>query len=122
MKTNERRLSTRHPIDMSATIITPTTSIPVHTLDICAGGIRVQSPTPVLPETEIALSLDTREETLLKGSVLWAIEVEQKGGSPTFEMGIEADAFILTEQKAIGHADGEALVQEVLSRVREKQD
>lgn len=122
MATTERRLSTRHPINVEATIITPSSSIPARTVDICAGGIRVQSPAPVLPDTDIALSLNTREETLLSGFVLWAIEVAQNEGPPAFEMGIEAEAFILSEHQAIGHAERETLVQEILSRVREKQD
>lgn len=121
MTITERRLSIRHPIDIEATIITPAASIPVHALDIGAGGIRVLSPEPVVPETDIALSLATREETLLSGSILWSIEVEQTQGPPVFEVGIQADAFILKEQEAIGHADREALVLEILSRVREKQ-
>lgn len=120
MTITEKRLSIRHPIGIEATIITPTASIPVHALDISAGGIRVLSPEPVVPETDIALSLSTREETLLSGSILWAVEVQQPQGPPAFEVGIRADAFIIKEQEAIGSADREALVLEVLSRVRKK--
>ena len=120
MTTTEKRLSTRHPIDIEATVITPSASIPARTLDICTGGIRVLSPEPLHPETDIAISLATREETLLSGSTLWAIEVDSKEGSPAFEVGIEVDAFILKEQEAIGHADREALVREIISRVRKE--
>lgn len=121
MTTTEKRLSPRHPINIPATIITSTASIPARTLDISAGGIRVLSPVPVMPETDIALSLATGEETLLSGSILWTIEAEQDG-TRSFEVGIEADAFILREQEAIGRADREALVQEILSRVQKSRD
>jgi hypothetical protein len=117
MINTERRQIPRHLIDIEATIVTPTASIPVHALDISAGGIRVLSPDPVLPETDIVLSLATREETLLSGSVLWTIEIEPKETTPAFEMGIEAYALILNEQEAIGYADREALVREIVSRV-----
>ncbi len=122
MTTNERRLATRHPIDIEATIITPSASIAARALDICTGGIRVLSPEPVVPETDIALSIATREEILLSGAVQWSVEVEQTDGTPAFEVGIQADAFILKEQEAIGHADRVALVLEILSRVQKKQD
>jgi hypothetical protein len=121
MTTTERRQSTRHPIDIKATIITPTASIPVTAMDICARGIRVLSPEPVPPETDIALSLDTREETLLSGSIIWTIEFKQEGAPPAFEVGIEADAFILKDQEAIGHTDRETFVQEILSRIQKSQ-
>jgi hypothetical protein len=117
MTDTERRRIPRHPIDIEATVITPAASIPVHAIDISAGGIRILSPDPVLPETDIVLSLATREETLLSGSVLWTIEVEPKDTAPVFEMGIEAYALILNEQEAIGYADREALVREIVSRV-----
>ena len=83
---------------------------------IGAGGIRVRSSDPVLPDTDIVLSLAAREEILLSGSVLWAITAGQS--STEFEMGIEAEALIFKEQEAIGHADREALVEEILSRIR----
>jgi hypothetical protein len=122
MTNTERRRTPRHPIDIKATLITPTASVPAHVLDIGSGGIRVLSPDPVLPETDIVLSLATREQTLLSGSILWAIEVQDGDGAPAFEMGIEAEAFILKEQEAIGHADRESLVREIVSRVRREQD
>ena len=82
MTITERRLATRHPIDIEATIITPTASIAAHALDICTGGIRVLSPEPLVPETDIALSLATREEILLSGAVQWSVEVDQTDGTP----------------------------------------
>ncbi len=117
MNQTERRVLKRYPIKIDATIITPTRSVSVRTVDIGIGGIRVISPDPILPETDIALSLATREEILLSGSVLWTIEIQREETPPEFEMGIEADAFILKEQEAIGFADRETVVREIISRV-----
>ena len=115
--TEERRLAKRYPIGIDATLITPKASIPVHALDICAGGIRIESPEPVPPELNIALSLATEEETLLSGSILWTLEIKSEAGTPLYEIGIEADAFILRDQEAIGFADKVMLVSEILARV-----
>jgi hypothetical protein len=116
--TQERRLIKRHPIQIDATIITPTTSIKAVTVDISTAGIRVTSPEPILPETDIALSLSTGEETLLSGAILWALEINNKQGKPLYDIGIEVDSVILREHEAIGFADKEVLVTEILSRIQ----
>lgn len=116
--TTERRLDKRHPLGIDAVIITPSASVPVQTVDISTSGIRVTSPEPVLPETNIALSLATENETLLSGAVRWAIEFTGKDGVPGYEIGIDAHAFILKDREAIGFADREAMVGEIISRVR----
>ncbi len=118
MMTPERRLTERHPIEIDAVIITPTASVPAQVVDIGAGGIRLISPEPILPETNIALSLATEEETLLSGTILWTLEIHVKNSSPVFEVGIEADAFFLKDQEAIGFSDKETVVREILSRVQ----
>jgi hypothetical protein len=114
----ERRRIKRHPIKIEATIITPKASIPAHAVDIGAGGIRVLSPEPIPPETVVALSMATEEETLLSGYILWAIEIQREEKPPVFELGIEAHAFILREQEAICLTDKETVVQEILARVQ----
>ena len=115
----ERRLTKRHPIQIDATIITPTDSISAVTVDISTAGIRITSPEPILPETDVALSLATGEETLLSGAILWALEIESKKDKPLYDIGIEIDSVILRECEAIGFADKEAIVTEILSRVRQ---
>lgn len=120
--TMERRLDKRHQLGIDAVIITPTASVPVHTVDISTSGIRVTSPRPVLPETDIALSLATENETLLSGSVLWALEFTGNDGAPYYELGIDAHAFILRDREAIGFTDKEATVLEIISRVRQSAD
>lgn len=117
MTNAERRRLKRHPIDVDATIITPSVSIPGRAVDICAGGIRVISPQPVQPDTLIALSLDTNSETLLSGMVLWATEVMLEETPVIYEMGIDAHGFILRDQEAIAQADRETMVQEILTRI-----
>ena len=117
MTTAERRCIERHLVKIDATIITPRASIPAKAVDISAGGIRVLSPEPVTPDTVVALSLATEDETLLSGYVLWAIEIQRDQNPPIFEMGIEAHAFILKEQEAICLADRETFVGEILQRV-----
>ena len=113
----ERRRAKRHPIQIDATIITPADSIPVVTVDISTAGIRVTSPEPILPDTDVAISLATGEETLLSGAVLWALEIDSRADAPRYEVGIEIDSVILKEHEAIGFADREAIVAELLSRV-----
>lgn len=121
MATTEKRLNTRYALDIDATIITSSASIPARVLDISAGGLRIRSPEAVLPETEIVLSLEIEEDTLLSGSVQWTIEIGKKDGTPAFEVGIEANAFIFKDQKAIGHTDRETMLREILTRVGDKQ-
>ena len=113
----ERRSIKRYPIEVDATIITPQASIPARAVDISAGGIRVLSPEPVQPETVVALSLATEEETLLSGYILWVIEYQREENLPVYEMGIEAHAFILEEEEAICLTDRETIVEEVFSRI-----
>ena len=118
----ERRHKKRHPIQIEATIITPTASISGVTVDISINGIRVTSPEPILPETDIALSLATGEETLLSGAILWALETKNKQDVPGYDVGIEIDSVILKDQEAIGFAEKEAIVEEILSRIGQTAD
>lgn len=115
---SERRLLERYPVRIKAVVITPSASIPVHTVDISTSGIRIRSPEPVLPETHVALSLATKEETLLSGRTQWALEKKHKDGTLFYEVGIEADAFILKDREAIGITDKEAAVLEILNRIQ----
>lgn len=115
----ERRIAQRHPVQIGATVITPTASVAAVTVDISADGIRIASPEPILPETDIALSLATGEETLLSGAILWALETASEQNTPLYHVGIEIDSVILKEREAIGFADKEAIVVEILSRVRQ---
>jgi hypothetical protein len=117
MATTERRHLVRHAIDVDATIITPSASLPGRAVDISAGGIRVIATQPVPPDTVVALSLETTSETLLSGMILWTIEVHLDKQPVVYEMGIDAHGFILREQEAIAQADREAMVQEILSRI-----
>ena len=116
--TEERRRIKRHPIQIDAVIITPTASIAAVTVDISTDGIRITSPEPILPETDVALSLATGEETLLSGAILWALEINGIQDMPLYDVGIEIDSVILKEHEAIGFAEKEAIVAKILSRVR----
>ena len=118
----ERRLKMRHPIRIGAVIITPTASVAAVTVDISTDGIRILSPEPILPETDVALSLATGEETLLSGAVLWALEINGGQEKPSYDVGIEIDSVILRENEAIGFAGKEAIVTEILSRTRKMAD
>jgi hypothetical protein len=117
--TIERRLIERRPIRIDATIITPTASIAAVTVDISTDGIRITSPEPIFPETDVALSLATGEETLLSGTILWALEIKSKQDAPLYDVGIEVDSVILREHEAIGFVDKEAIVAEILSRIKQ---
>lgn len=122
MSSPDRRRRERTPIDIDATIITPLASYRGRALDISADGIRVVAPYPVPPDTDIALSLSTKSETLLSGVILWTIEVEREEMPPAFEMGIEAHGFILKEQEAIAPTDRETMIREILSRISKTSD
>lgn len=116
MKSQERRRRHRHKVSLHATIITPTVTVPVYVTDISIDGLRVESLDPILPETVIAVSLSLKEETLLTGQVLWALEGERMGNR-YYQIGIEIQGVILKDREAIGFPPKETLVQEILSRV-----
>ncbi len=115
MKTHERRRHRRHKIGIHATLVTPSTTIPVYATDVSIDGIRIVSPDPIPPETAVTLSLAVKEETVLTGHVLWSLE-ELQWGRRGFEIGIEVTAIILRKMRAIGFAEKEALLHEILSR------
>ena len=115
----ERRHKKRHPIQIDATIITPTAFIPAVTVNINTEGIRILSPDPILPETDIALSLAIGEETLLSGAILWVLEVNDKQGMTLYDVGIEIESIILKEQEAIGFAEKEAILTQILTRIQQ---
>lgn len=117
--TEEKRLAKRHPVQIDATIITPTAFVPVVTVDISTDGIRILSPDPILPETDVALSLTTGEETLLSGAILWVLETRDKQGVTLYDVGVEIDSIILNDRKAIGSEEKEAIISEILSRVQQ---
>jgi len=118
MKPEERRQQPRHEIHVPATIITPTKSIPGYALDISTDGIRLNLPESVLPETEIALSLDLDEKTLLSGTVKWAIETPSDETPLAYQVGIEVHSLILSDMEAIGFVERDKLVREIISRVK----
>lgn len=116
MQNQDRRRKERLKIGIHATIITPTTTIPVYATDISVDGLRVESSDPILPETVIAISLSLKEETLLTGNVLWSLEGERMGHR-YYQIGIQIQGVILKGQEAIGFPPDEVLFQAILSRV-----
>jgi len=118
MKPEERRRQPRHEIHVPATIITPEKTIPGYALDISTDGIRLNLPEPVLPNTEVALSLDLDEETLLSGTVQWTIETPLEDSPLAYQVGIKVHSLILQDMEAIGSADRDELVRKILSRVK----
>ena len=116
MAKKERRRLDRHKIGVHATIITPDVSIPAYAIDISVNGLRVECAEPVAPRRMVAVSLALREETLLSGNVLWAIE-KSRGGKPYYEIGIETHAIILKDMEAIGFPKKSVLIEEILSRM-----
>jgi hypothetical protein len=91
-------------------------------VDISTDGIRILSPDPILPETDIAISLATGEETLLSGTILWVLETNSKQEAPLYDVGVEIDSIILRERKAIGFAEKETIIAQILSRVQQTAD
>jgi hypothetical protein len=115
--TLERRLKKRYPVQIDATVITPTASVEVVTVDISTDGLRITSPESILPERDVAISLATGEETLMSGTILWALEISERE-TPLYDVGIGIDSLISREREAIGFAEKEALVAEILSRIQ----
>lgn len=116
MGIKERRLQTRYQLGVHATIITPEAAIPVYAVDISVNGLRVESSDPILPETAVAVTLALKEETLLSGNIVWAVE-KMTASKPYYEIGIEIHAIIFEEKNAISFPKKAALVKEILSRL-----
>jgi hypothetical protein len=113
----ERRHMPRYPLHLDALMITPEETLPVQLLDISACGIRLASPEGIPPETDVALSLITGEEILLSGTVLWAMENPPSENFPSYEVGVEAQAFILRDQEIMSVAGKWTAVRDILSRI-----
>lgn len=114
MVETERRKHSRHDLRVEAKVTTADRSLPVVMTNISQDGVQVECESVIPEGTEIVLSVQLAEETLLKGEVIWSLDtfVDEK---MVYLIGMEIEAIVLPEIQAIGLADKAGMVQEIIS-------
>jgi hypothetical protein len=110
----ERRKHPRHELRVKAKITVADQTIPVVMTNISEEGVQMESDTAIPESTEIVLSLQLAEETLLKGEVVWLLDtyVDDK---MIYLIGMELEAIVLPEIQAMGMDDRAEMIQKIIS-------
>lgn len=121
MVEQERRKHPRHELRVKAKLATADQSIPVIMTNIGEEGVQMEADTAVPEGTEVALSLQLAEETLLNGEVVWLLDtyVDDK---MICLIGMEIEAIVFPEIQAMGMSDNSQMVQEIISWFEDHHD
>ena len=115
---SERRKQPRHDLQIEAKVATPYESIPVTLTNISIDGVQLRSPKAISSGNKVVVSLDLDKETLLSGEVSWILETYESGRI-VYQIGVEIEAIVLPEIKAIALHNKAEMVSEILKRVAE---
>lgn len=121
MVEQERRKHPRHELRVKAKLTTADQSIPVIMTNISEEGVQMEADTAVPEGTEVALSLQLAEETLLNGEVVWLLDT-YVDGKMIYLIGMEIEAIVLPEIQAMGMSDNSQMVQEIISWFEDHHD
>lgn len=114
MVEQKRRKHSRHELRVKAKLATADQSIPVIMTNISEEGVQMEADTAVPEGTEVALSLQLAEETLLNGEVVWLLDT-YVDGKMIYLIGMEIEAIVFPEIQAMGMSDNSQMVQEIIS-------
>jgi hypothetical protein len=121
MVEQERRKHPRHELRVKAKLVTADQSIPVIMTNIGEEGVQMEADTAVPEGTEVALSLQLAEETLLNGEVVWLLDTYVDGKIICL-IGMEIEAIVFPEIQAMGMSDNSQMVQEIISWFEDHHD
>jgi hypothetical protein len=117
MTDRNRRKFERHRIDIGAKAFTPDGNVTVTATELSVGGLRLLSPKPFRPGTQIFVRLELRQETLLHGTVVWVME-DMVRSLTMYQTGVQIYAIVVPEIKAIGFPEQAELVREIRDRIK----
>jgi len=119
MVLNDRRKYPRYETGVELSIFTQDEKIPARMFDIGEGGIGVNSPQAIEPETKVYVTLADVEDYALRGVVKGTFALGN-GPDLTHRLNIKAESIIWTDFKAVGFPDRSEFVARVLSRTEKK--
>ena len=105
---------------MNAKAVTPKFSFPTVITEISADKIHIRSARAIIPKTEIAISLQLNNEIVLRGDVIWVMELYDDDGNQFYQTGIKTDSILHRNIKAVGLAEKSKLLQEILYHIIER--
>jgi len=111
------RKEPRYEILIKTNVMTSEGSFTATAKNISGGGMEIQLPKPINPNTSLTVSLQLHEEFIFHGKVVWTLgDYVNKGW--VYRTGIKTDAIIFKGRKLVGDQEKRELVQKILLRIR----
>ena len=114
----DRRKEPRYEILIEANVMTPGGSFTATAKNISGGGMEIQLPEPINPNTKLTISLQLHEEFVFHGTVVWTLgDYINKGW--IYRTGIKTDTIMFKDRTLVGDQEKRELVQRILPRIRD---
>jgi len=113
----DRRKEPRYEILIKANVMASGGSFTATAKNISGGGMEIQLPEPINPNTNLTISLELHEEFVFQGKVVWTLGDYINEGW-VYRTGIKTDAIIFKDRKLVGDQEKRELVQRILLRIR----
>ena len=113
----DRRKEPRYEILIKANVMTSGGAFTATAKNISGGGMEIQLPEPINPNTDLTISLQLHEEFIFQGKVVWTLGDYINDGW-VYRTGIKTDAIIFKDRKLVGAQEKRELVQRILLRIR----
>ena len=112
----DRRKEPRYEILIKANVMTSGVSFTATAKNISGGGMEIQLPEPINPNTNLTISLELHEEFVFQGKVVWTLgDYINKGW--IYRTGIKTDTIIFKDRTLVGDQEKRELVQRILLRI-----
>ena len=116
---NERRKEPRHKICIDVKIIAPKSSFWALASNISGGGLELQVPITLNPQTQLMTSMKLQEEFVFHGKVIWTLGdfVDNRW---VYRVGTKTDTINFKNRRATTAVEKAELVKKILPQIKAK--
>ena len=116
---NERRKEPRHKICIDVKIIAPKSSFWALATNISGGGLEIQVPTTLNPQTKLMTSMNLQGEFVFHGTVIWTLGdfVDNRW---VYRVGTKTDTINFKNRRATTAMEKAELVKKILPQIKAK--
>ena len=115
----ERRKEPRHKICIDVKIIAPKSSFWALATNISGGGLELQVPTTLNPQTKLMTSMVLQEEFVFHGTVIWTLG-DYVDNRWVYRVGIRTDSIHFNNRSASTAVEKAELVKKILPQIKAK--
>ena len=115
----DRRKEYRHKVCIDAKIITSNASFKALVSNISGGGLEIEGPSNVNPDSSLLISIMLTEEFVFRGTVIWTL-CDYVNHKWIYRIGVQTDSISFRNVCATATEEKAELIQKILPQIEAK--